>query len=64
MQSKKDRIHTDNGLNDFDKKTTSIMQGASINTIHSNELSINTIRDNLKSYMTYLPFNKQPILNS
>jgi hypothetical protein len=53
IQSKIERIHTDSAANDYDKKTTSIMQEHSAHTIPSNELSINTIKDNLRSYITY-----------
>lgn len=34
------------------------MQGYSANTIPSNELSIHTIKDNLRSYLTYHPPKK------
>lgn len=40
------------------------MQGHSANTIPSNELSIHTIKDNLRSYLTYHPPKKVENLQS
>jgi hypothetical protein len=52
VQSYIDKLEIGSSKNDFDKKTTSIMQGVSINSISSNEHSLRTIKDNLKSYLT------------